>query len=145
MSGTLEALASELSTLNKLLTKLEAFLSQDSAVPIPEVTETTKGKETAKATGKKVASKKTAAKRGKAKADDLSDMTVFKKKFFAVADATGVDEVMPKLRNFIKEQGYGSSDEIEVEDRADFLEKVKDHFEALAEGGEAEEDELDSL
>lgn len=99
----------------------------------------TRGKKTA---AKKTASKKTAAKK---KASALADITVFKKALFDAADASGISDVMPKAKAFIKSRKYGSSDEIEVEDREQFLEDLKEHFAELAESEGDESDEDDGI
>ena len=148
MSGSIESIAASLKSLAEDIPALTKALASagvnvcttspapDDDVPIPET----------KPASKKRASKKTAAK--KAKPDDHSDIQLYKRKLLDVADASGVDDVMKKLKAFLVESGYEASDEIEVEDRAEFLTKVKDHFAELGgDGGESEGDEdgLDAL
>lgn len=103
----------------------------------------------AKKQSKKSASKKTASKRApskaKSKGADLSDITVFKKQLFDIAEASGVDDVMVKLKAYIKSQELGSSDEVELEDRAEFLSLVKEHFAAMSEQDDDGEEDDDSL
>lgn len=125
--GLLESIDSSLRTIVAHISTLGAAV-QDAAAT-DDTTETPPpGK---KATSKKVASKKVASKKvasKKGKALDLDDITVFKKELFRIAEASGVDDVMPKLKAFIKANGYASSDEIEPEDRAGFLADVTSHF-----------------
>ena len=149
MSGSIESIAASLETLADAIPTLTKALEtagwgpdnttptpkDDKEVPIPET----------KPAGKKRASKKRAAK---AKPDDHSDIQLYKRKLLDVADASGVDDVMKKLKAFLVESGYEASDEIEVEDRAGFLTKVKDHFAELAgdsDESEGDEDGLDAL
>ena len=147
MSGSIESIAASLKSLAEDIPAFTKALStagvnvgttsptpdDDTEVPIPET----------KAQSKKRASKKTAAK--KAKPEDHSDIQIYKRKLVDVADASGVDGVMKKLKAFLEECGYAASDEIEVEDRAEFLTKVKDHFAELAEGGETSEGDEEGL
>ena len=152
MSGSIESIAASLKSLAEDIPTLTKALAtagvnvgtaspapaDDNVVPIPDTTTTDD-----KPASKKRASKKRASK---AKPDDHSDIQLYKRKLVDVADASGVDGVMKKLKEFLGECGYEASDEIEVEDRAEFLTKVKDHFDELASGGESgDEDGLDNL
>lgn len=160
-TGTLENIALQLTELNgnltKLLTSGDAIAAPAKSqpkkqaapapTPEPEVTTESAEEETAPAPAKKpaakrAASKTTAKKTAKAKADDLSNMVIFKKALFDAAEKSGVDEVMPQLKTYLKAQGYAASDEIEVDDREEFVKGVAAHFAELAEAAE-DEDELD--
>lgn len=150
--GTLETIAVQLQELNVNLMKV---LSSDNVVNTPEKSRPAKAtapketeeeatapaaKKTAKKTAAKTTAKKTAAK---PKADDLSNMVVFKKALFDAAEKSGVADVMPKLKTYLKAQGYAASDEIEVDDREDFVNGVREHFEELAETAEDEDEDFD--
>lgn len=148
--GILENIAEQLVKLNN---NLEASNGQNGADATVKSAETPEDKApdttvTGGATKKKAAAKKTAAKRApaKKKGDDLSNMTLFKKRLFEVAEASGSDNVLPELKKFIKKCGYAGSDEIDVDERADFLMKVREHFspaDALDESDDESEDEID--
>lgn len=141
MSGSIEALTVQITQLNSNIEKLLVNDGLSAVAGAEDGASDTKKASSKKAASKKTASKKASSKR--TKTSDLSDMTEFKRRFFAIADASGVKNVLPKLKKFIKSEGYGSSDEIEVDDREDFLEKVKEHFAELADDEEESDDPAD--
>lgn len=143
--GSLESIAQSLATISL---QLDQLLPVNTVGTPPTGTDEDAPAPSAKKQAKKVASKKVASKkggsRGKAKGPDLSDLTIFKKQLFDIAEASGVDDVMPKLKTFIQDEGYETSDKVELADREQFLSDVKTHFAELSdEAGES--DETDAL
>ena len=148
-TGTLEAIADQLKQLNENLLEVLKF---DGAIPIPATPSDpesagdaeTKPQSKKKASSKKVASKKVAAK-AKPKKDDLSDLAVFKKRLFEVAEEQEVSDPLAALKAYFKASakldGPGSSDEVEADDRQEFLDELAEHFRVDA--GDGDSDDMD--
>ena len=143
-NGILEDIAAQLKALNL---NLRSVL--DSDVPIPgrstDVTSVDTDSEADSGTTapkKKAASKKKAVSKKKAsakkKSDDLSDITVFKRRLFEVAQECNVSEPVPALKAFFEQSDYESSDEVEVDDRATFVDELTAY---LSEGDEGKSDD----
>jgi len=134
--GLLENLLEQLTDLNAQLRDGVSVSGQSQ----PEVSEAEPQADSAprakKRASKKVASKKRASK--KSKADDLSDVNIFKKRLFEVCEECGVDDALATLKAYFKESDYAVSDEVEPEDRAQFLADLKDSL-----SGESEESEYE--
>ena len=149
MSNELQSIAASLSTIAAATSALQDYLDRATTnQPVKRTESTTSGADDeSKPAAKKVASKKTASKKvaskKAAKTDDLSDIVTFKKKLFEVAEASGLPDVLKKARAFIAGAGYESSDEIEVEDREQFLADIKGHFTELAEAETASDNDDD--
>lgn len=94
-------------------------------------------------TPKKTTKKRTSKKRASSKSGSLANIAVFKKRLFDAAEASGDDDVMPKLKKFIIDAGYKSSDKIEIDDREEFLASVKEHFSGADDEDEDEDDGID--
>ena len=144
-TGILETISGQLKELNE---NLIAALQSDPGIPIPatpsDPESAGKPQSKKKVSAKKVASKKVASK-GKPKKDDLSDLTVFKKRLFEVAEEQGVSDPLAALKAYFKASsaadGPGSSDEVDADDRQEFLDELAEHF--RSESGDGESDELD--